>query len=218
MRSLTAAEMREADRRCIEEIGIPSAVLMYNAGKAVFAEIGQGPVGIVCGKGNNGGDGFVVALLALLAGHDVRVVLLAPESALTGDPAIFHGAFTRLGGVVRPVHGEAAVREALAGLSDCAVVVDALLGTGTQGEVRGDARVAIDHWPAVPTLAVDVPSGLDANTGEPCGAAVHARVTVTFQFPKRGFDQPAAKAYLGRLVVADIGIPGQCVPAPGELG
>ena len=218
MRSLTAAEMREADRRCIEEIGIPSAVLMYNAGKAVFAEIKNGPVGVVCGKGNNGGDGFVVALLALLAGHEVRVVLLAPVDELKGDPAIFHAAFTRLGGKVNAVSGEKALCEALNALRDCAILVDAVLGTGIHGEVRGGQRVAIDHWPDCPTIAVDVPSGLDADTGEPCGAAVRARTTVTFQFPKRGFDNPAAHDYLGRLVVADIGIPEACAPAADEAG
>ena len=78
--TLSVAQMREADRRCIEELGIPGAVLMENAGQAVFGEIGQGPVGVVCGKGNNGGDGFVVARLALLAGMETHVLLLAePE-------------------------------------------------------------------------------------------------------------------------------------------
>lgn len=217
MRSLSNAEMREADRRCIEDIGIPSAVLMYNAGKAVFSEVVGEPVGVVCGKGNNGGDGFVVALLARIAGRGVRVVLLAAEADLKGDPAVYHGAYKRLGGTVQAVKGETGVREALAGLRDCSVLVDAILGTGISGEVHGDKRVAIDHWPGIATVAVDVPSGLNGDTGEPCGAAIHAATTVTFQFAKRGFDRPSAKEYLGRLVVADIGIPQSCAPAPGEV-
>ncbi|MBM3289067.1 MAG: NAD(P)H-hydrate epimerase [Candidatus Hydrogenedentes bacterium] len=209
---LTAAEMREADRRCIEDIGIPGAVLMNNAGAAVFREIDRGPVGVVCGKGNNGGDGFVVARLALVAGHDVRVVLIADPNAIAGDASTFLRAYQNLGGGVRAVLTERDAEHAVRALADCAVLVDALLGTGIQGEVRGPLRAAIDAWPRVRTVAVDLPSGLDADTGGPCGAAVRADVTVTFQFPKRGFLDPRAAEYLGRLVIADIGIPPCCAP------
>ncbi|MFP4501478.1 MAG: NAD(P)H-hydrate epimerase [Candidatus Hydrogenedentota bacterium] len=216
MQTLTAAAMREADRRCIEEIGIPSVVLMYNAGKATCAEITGGPVGVVCGKGNNGGDGLVVAHLALLAGLETRVLLLAEEGELTGDPAIYLRVYKQLGGRVDTATEEDAVRRGVEGLADCHTLVDAVFGTGISGEVRGPKRAAIEAWPAVRTVAVDVPSGLDADTGTPCGVAVHAAVTVTFQFAKRGFENPAAADYLGRLVVADIGIPPSCAPAPGE--
>jgi len=202
--------MREADRRCIEELGIPGAVLMNAAGQSVFREIERGPVGIVCGKGNNGGDGFVVARLALLAGFAPRVVLLADPANIRGDAAVFLRAYQRLGGEVVVAEDDAAVIAAMAGLSDCAVVVDALLGTGISGEVRGIMRTAIEHWPPVRTIAVDLPSGMNADTGEPCGVCIHADVTVTFQFAKRGFENPAAREYLGRLVVADIGIPAVC--------
>jgi NAD(P)H-hydrate epimerase len=88
--------------------------------------------------------------------------------------------------------------------------VDALLGTGISGEVRGVMRAAIKAWPNVRTIAVDLPSGLDADTGLPCGCCIHADVTVTFQFAKRGFDNPASRPYIGRLVIADIGIPEIC--------
>lgn len=210
-RALTAAQMREADRRCIQDIGIPGAVLMNNAGAAVYREIGDsGPVGVVCGKGNNGGDGYVVARLALLSGRETRVVLTAPADQITGDAATFLGVYQRVGGGVRLATTEAAVTAAVRELGDCAVVVDALLGTGISGEVRGTARAAIEAWPRVFTVAVDVPSGLDADTGVPCGRAVHADVTVTFQYAKTGFLNPAARSYLGRLVVADIGIPALC--------
>ena len=210
VRALTVAQMREADRRCIEEIGIPGVVLMNNAGHAVFNEIGQGPVGVVCGKGNNGGDGFVVARLALAAGMATRVVLIADPGAITGDAAVFMRAFEQLGGEVRAVQEPAAITEAMRALSDCAVLVDALLGTGVQGNVHGSLCHAIEEWPGIPTVAVDVPSGLDADTGEACGCCVRAQTTVTFQFPKKGFDNPEAAQYLGRLVVADIGIPEVC--------
>ncbi len=209
-KSLTAAEMREADRRCIEDLGIPGVVLMNNAGAAVFREISGGPVGIVCGKGNNGGDGYVVARMALLAGFDARVVLVADREDIRGDADVFLRAYENLGGAVESVQDEAGAARAVAALADCAVLVDALLGTGVKGEVRGPIRAAIEAWPEVRTVAVDLPSGLHADTGAVCGCCVKAEVTVTFQFAKRGFASPNATPYLGRLVVADIGIPEVC--------
>lgn len=211
MRTLTAAQMREVDRRCIEDIGIPGVVLMNNAGTAVYRELPDtGPVGIVCGKGNNGGDGYVVARLALLAGRETRVILVARPEQIMGDAATFLRAFQRLGGEVQPVDAEDAATKAVEELGDCAVLVDALLGTGISGTVRGPIRAAIEAWPRVHTVAVDIPSGLDADTGLPCGCVVRADVTVTFQFAKRGFLAAEAHEYLGRLVVADIGIPECC--------
>lgn len=207
---VTAAQMREADRRCIEELGIPGAVLMNNAGRAVFEHIERGPVGIVCGKGNNGGDGYVVARLALLSEFETRVVLVADPAAIVGDAAVFLRAYRRLGGVVTVAADETSAREAVAALGDCAVLVDALLGTGTKGEVRGAARAAIEAWPSVPTIAVDLPSGLDADTGAIGGCCVKAKTTVTFQFAKQGFLSETAQPYLGQVIVADIGIPEVC--------
>jgi len=202
--------MREADRRCIEEIGIPGSVLMNNAGRAVFEEIAEGPVGVVCGKGNNGGDGFVVARLALLAGLETRVVLVGDPDGISGDALLFKEAFERLGGQVSVAPGSAEAGAAVGSMSDCTVVVDALLGTGVRGELQGRVRAAVEAWPQTRTIAVDVPSGLNADTGEILGCCVRANTTVTFQFSKCGFENPAAREFLGRLVVADIGIPEVC--------
>lgn len=210
MRTLTAAQMREADRRCIEGIGIPGVVLMNNAGTAVFREIDGGPLGIVCGKGNNGGDGYVVARLALLNGWETRVLLVADPAEIAGDAGVFLRAYQNLGGVVQSVIAETKVTAAIRDLSECAILVDALLGTGVKGEVRGPIRAAIEAWPPVRTIAVDLPSGLNADTGEVCGCCVKADVTVTFQFAKPGLLAPAAQPFVGRLVVADIGIPAIC--------
>ena len=210
MTALSVAQIREADRRCIEELGIPGAVLMDNAGAAVFHEVKPGPVGVVCGKGNNGGDGFVVARRALAAGCTTSVVLLCEPDEVRGDAALFMSAYRRLGGNVVIATNEAALKAAYASLGHCATLVDAILGTGVRGEVRGFLRAAIEGWPREYTVAVDVPSGMDADTGAPCGSCVRADVTVTFQFSKRGFENPAAAAFLGRLVVADIGIPPVC--------
>ena len=210
MKTLTVARMRETDRRCIEDLGMPGVVLMNNAGAAVFREIDKGPVGVVCGKGNNGGDGFVVARMALAAGYETRVLLVADPGEIRGDAAVFMRAYENLGGPITSVTGEDTVAQAMAALGDRAVLVDALLGTGVKGEVRGVFRAAIQAWPDVRTVAVDLPSGLNADTGKPCGSCVRADVTVTFQYAKRGFENPAAGDYLGRLVVADIGIPEVC--------
>jgi len=209
-RVVTTAQMREADRRCIEDLGIPGAVLMHNAGGAVFAQIESGPVGIVCGKGNNGGDGYVVARLALVAGLSPTVVLVAEPETIQGDAKTFLDAYMRLGGEVRIARTEAEARDAMGQLSSSAVLIDALLGTGIDGVVRGPARAAIEAWPNVRTIAVDLPSGLNADTGKPCGCAVPADTTVTFQFIKTGLRAAEAEPYVGKLVVADIGIPDIC--------
>lgn len=210
-KTLLASEIREADRRCIEELGIPGAVLMNNAGCAVFHEITQGPVGIVCGKGNNGGDGFVVARLALLAGLMPRVLLVADPDEIQGDAAQYMHVYRKLGGAMCATKDPVKVSKMVHSLSDCVVLVDALLGTGISGEVRGAIRAAIEAWPrGVRTIAVDLPSGLNADTGTPCGCSIRADITVTFQYSKKGFENPIAMPYTGRVVVADIGIPAVC--------
>ncbi len=211
MKTLSVAQMREADRRCIEDIGIPGAVLMNNAGAAVFEQIDRGPVGVVCGKGNNGGDGFVVARLAMLAGYETRLVLVARPEDIRGDAAIFMRAYQRLGGEIQAATDAQEAAAAVRNLADCATLVDALLGTGTRGEVTGPIRDAIEAWPDdLRTVAVDVPSGMNADTGEACGVCMRANTTVTFAFAKDGFTAPTARAFLGTLVVADIGIPACC--------
>ena len=152
----------------------------------------------------------MAARCALLAGYETRVVVIADCEEIKGDARIFMDAYRRLGGQITQAHSEGAAAKAVAGLSDCSVVVDALLGTGISGEVHGPIRAAIEAWPDVRTIAVDVPSGLNADTGECLGACVEADVTVTFQFSKKGFSQSRARRYIGRLVVADIGIPAVC--------
>lgn len=207
---LTAAQIREADRRCIEEIGIPGVVLMDRAGGAVYEHVQGGPVGVVCGKGNNGGDGYVAARRALMDGLDVRVVALADPEELTGDAATFMRAYANSGGAIEYVGAKASVESAIRSLEENSTLIDAILGTGVKGEVRGNFAVAIEAWPSVYTVAVDVPSGLNADTGEICGVCIRADVTVSLQFMKQGFCNPAAAEYLGEVVVADIGIPPFC--------
>ncbi|HOK09226.1 MAG TPA: NAD(P)H-hydrate epimerase [Candidatus Hydrogenedens sp.] len=211
MQYLTVQQMREADRRCIEELGIPGVVLMNNAGNAVFRELEPGPVTVICGKGNNGGDGFVVARLALVAGWDVKVLLLTDPSNIRGDAEIFMKVYLRLGGKMIACLSDVDVQQSIHQIAKTETCVDALLGTGTKGEVTGLLRTAIENMNRLSNIiSVDLPSGMNADTGEICGVCVRARKTVTFQYPKIGFKNPSAKDYLGELVIADIGIPPVC--------
>ncbi len=201
------------DRVAIEELGVPSIALMENAGRAVAEEAAAmlppagGPVAIVAGKGQNAGDGFVAARHLRSRGVPVEVWLAAGEP--TGDAAVNLAVLRRLDVRVAPAGTDLAER-----LATAAVVVDALLGTGATGEVRGGIRAAIEaaNRAGSPVLAVDIPSGLDATTGEVLGAcAVRATRTVTLALAKRGFTRGAGPAHAGTVVVADIGIPPEAI-------
>jgi NAD(P)H-hydrate epimerase len=198
-----AEEMREIDRWAIEEQGIPGMELMERAGAAVAREVAalrpDGPVVVVAGKGNNGGDGFIVARLLREAGRDVRVLLAGDADGIKGDAA---EALRRLGQTPAPFDAGA--------LAGAAVAVDALLGTGSTGAPRGVVAEAIEALgdTGVPVVAVDVPSGVDASTGEVAGPAVAADLTVTFHDAKPGLWITPGKDRAGEVRVADIGIPG----------
>ncbi|MEK7468203.1 MAG: NAD(P)H-hydrate epimerase [Planctomycetota bacterium] len=206
---MTCAEMRALEKRAIEETGIPAAVLMENAGRAVAEEAlrmaASGLIVVVCGRGNNGGDGFVAARLLDSGGAPVRVVALEP-ARLEGDALANYRALRFSGAEVRSI-GAAWIEEFRSALSGAVLVVDALFGTGLSGPLR-------EPWPAVidavnacgaPVLAVDIPSGLDGDTGQPLGTAVRATKTVTMHATKSGFEN--GRAFTGEVVVADIGIP-----------
>lgn len=208
----TAEEMRRVDRRAIEELGIPGAVLMENAGRgaaeAVLAFLGTlgrprrgARVAIVCGKGGNGGDGFVAA--RYLAAHGVRprVLLVARPEELTGDPALKLAEMGAAGLHATVVEGEP-------DLAAEDVVVDALLGTGTRGVPAGMVAQAIAaiNGSGRPVVALDIPSGLPADGGAPPGAAVRASLTVTFAGLKRGLVTPPGSDFAGTVRVAAIGV------------
>jgi NAD(P)H-hydrate epimerase len=221
MRSLTRAEVREIDRLVIEEFGIPGIVLMENAGGGVARLLDSlgvdGPVAIACGRGNNGGDGFVIARHLEALGHEVRILLAAEPPARAGDAAANLHTAERAGLAIAclAAAGSAEWRRHLDG---AAWIVDALLGTGSSGPPRAAAAVAIEALEyvrdaarsagrPVKTLAVDLPSGLDADTGDAPGWCVRADVTATFVAPKRGFDNAAARDFIGEVHVLGIGAP-----------
>lgn len=218
-RSLSRLEVRDLDRRAIEEFGLPGVVLMENAGRNAADLVGRlwpdaaGPVVIACGTGNNGGDGSVIARHLELAGRPVRILLAGDPAAMSGDAAIMFSVATRSG---IPIVSLADATAAAWGshLDGAAVVVDALLGTGAHGVPRRGVAVgigAIVAWreatPGGRVFAVDLPSGLDCDSGTAPGPCVRADATGTFVAAKRGFDAPGAEDYTGTVHVLDIGAP-----------
>jgi NAD(P)H-hydrate epimerase len=205
---LTRDEVRAVDRRAIEELGLPGVVLMENAGRGaaqLLLSLGvRGPVAICCGKGNNGGDGFVIARHLANHGISVRVLLLARPDELRGDAAIHYQVIHRKKLDIKELAG---VPFDPALLQTSEWVVDALFGTGLSGPLHAPWDQVIAAINAGPTkvLAVDIPSGLDCDTGEPLGVCVRAQHTVTFVAPKKGFANPAAQQWLGRVHVVHIG-------------
>jgi hydroxyethylthiazole kinase-like uncharacterized protein yjeF len=205
---LTREQSRQLDRRAVEECGITGLVLMENAGRGtvdVLERLGiRGPVVILCGKGNNAGDGFVIARHLEIRGHACRVLLLFPASELTGDAATNFAILseTSVPIVETPAEVDSHGR-------DADWLIDAMLGTGARGEPRPPIDSAIDWFNAqsVRKLAVDVPSGLDCDTGEPAQHTIRADHTCTFAAMKIGFKKPSAKPYLGAVHVCDIGTP-----------
>ncbi len=212
MRSLTRAELRHVDRRAIDEFGLPGVVLMENAGRnaaAVLLAAGvTGPVVICCGKGNNGGDGFVIARHLDNAGVEVRLLLACDSKDYVGDAAVFLRVIESSRLPLREMTS-AALSDWQHELQSAEWIVDALLGTGLTGAVREPSLTAINAINASgrKVLAVDLPSGMDTDTGQPLGVCVRATRTVTFVARKTGFDHPDAMQWTGPVEVVDIGVP-----------
>jgi ADP-dependent NAD(P)H-hydrate dehydratase / NAD(P)H-hydrate epimerase len=202
--------MRAVDRWAIEEMGVPSLELMESAGRAVAEAVAEvaagGPVRVVCGKGNNAGDGLVAARRLAGMGFEVEALLLWPVAELSGDAA---ANLERVGG--EHVEGDLAPR-----LAGSGAVVDAVFGTGFAGEPREPARSAIEAIGScgAPVVACDVASGVDASTGEVGGVAVEADLTVSFHAAKLGHRIAPGKWQTGELRVAPIGIPDGAPGAP----
>lgn len=228
MKILTAAEMNQVDRLTTERYNISAATLMENAGKGVadfiaqrFSHSTQKNIVVLCGKGNNGGDGFVVARHLLRRGANPNVFLFAALEEMRGEAA--DNAFTwRDGGgrfqMVRSSQGWSAVKSAILSAD---LIVDALLGTGVRGAVEGlyaevinDVNAASDARRG-PVVAVDIPSGLPADTGVPLGPAIYADYTVTFTAPKLGLVEAKAADYTGELLVHKIGSPYELIEEVG---
>lgn len=222
---LDAETMRGVDRWAIDQQGVDSLELMERAGAAVATAVEElvadGPVCVLCGKGNNGGDGLVVARLLREAGRDVSVLCAVSPEELEGDA---HANLERLpGDAPLRLDGSPWQQDSGADAEDplrrCVAIVDALLGTGSHGEPRGELARAIAALEdaTVPIVSIDVPSGIDASSGVVAGVAVKAARTVTFHAAKPGLWIRPGKEHAGVVEVDDIGIP-RGAPAPASLG
>ena len=213
MLRLTREQVREIDRRAVEEYHIPSIVLMENAAHSFVIEIERGMplegrnIAIVCGGGNNGGDGFAIA--RHLHNRGARVVVAHSHHALRGD------ALTNWNVVeaMRIDRVEAVDLEEFSMFSQIDLLIDALFGTGLSRAVDQSTAKIISFMnsSAVPVIAVDVPSGLDCETGLPTGACVRATRTVTFVAEKAGFANPSSKQFTGEVIIGDIGCPRELI-------
>jgi len=217
--SLSRRQMRAFDRRAIDHWGVPGVVLMENAGRGVtdaIEEVLGGLAGrrvaVVAGRGNNAGDGFVIARHVRVRAGESVVFLVADPAGLAADAATNFALLAHVGVEVRRRAGDALadLGEELSGFD---LVVDALGGTGITGALRGDLAAAVEAINAAgrPVVAVDIPTGLDCDSGEAPGATVKADLTVTMAARKTGFDAPGAAAHTGDVRVVDIG-----VPPPGQ--
>lgn len=228
---LTRAEVRDIDVRACRDYGIPGLVLMENAGRSVaelLLSLGiNGPVAIVAGKGNNGGDGAVIARHLKNRKIDVRFLLVADPAELTGD-ALVNYRILQQANWAGECWGKTIDSDTIADfLAAADWIVDALLGTGSSGAPREPYSTLIRAMnTAVATsvgtkiLAVDIPTGLDCDTGIPSDPCIRAQRTATFVASKTGFANPAAAPYLGTVHILDIGIPQTMLDpkfAPGPL-
>jgi len=219
---VTAAEMRALDRQTIDQIGLPAVVLMETAGRAVAGAalrmLGdqRGPVMVVCGPGNNGGDGFVAARVLRDRGVDAVAYLAAPREAVRGDARTHLAILERAGGAVQLIAAPDQLTAALAGVAGAALVIDALFGVGLTRPIEGHlADVVAMMGKSRRVLAVDIPSGLDTDTGRVLGCAVTAERTVTMAVLKIALVSAPGFARAGEVEVADIGIPAALIAAAG---
>ena len=214
----TREEVRAFDQYCVEKLGVPGIVLMENAGRqiadAARAMLDQAEFRhclILAGRGNNGGDSLVVARHMAIRGYMSEVILLGNRNEVQGDAATNLSAFQAMGGYVRGLDGAAGevLRELAPTFQGADLIIDGLLGTGTQGEIREPYAAVINAVNATgrPVIAIDIPSGLDCDTGRPLGPTIRAAKTVTMAALKTGFRNPESRQYTGEVILADIGVP-----------
>ncbi|MCA8987489.1 MAG: NAD(P)H-hydrate epimerase [Planctomycetaceae bacterium] len=220
--SLTARQARKVDQIAIEQFRIPSLILMENAGRGCAEWIVQHCLGpdvlIVCGKGNNGGDGFVIARHLQLLGWKPSVWTLFSSEAFSNDALVNYQILSSLAIPVTqidPSSSEVSLSGQLQGFS---LIIDALLGTGIRGEVQDPyaSLIGMLNRSQIPICAVDLPSGVDCDSGQECGIAIHAKWTVSFVAPKQGLLKAPGKQLAGELAVVQIGFEPATLPMLSE--
>lgn len=223
MRPLSRNEVRDVDRRAIEDYGLPGIVLMENAGRnaALLLDSQEiaGPIVLVCGKGNNGGDAYVMARHLENRGHAVRILLACAPADITGDARLHFDVIQRAGLTIIDLC-QASREDWEWELKSADWIVDALLGTGLIGTVRPPYVGVIEaiNQSGKRVFAVDLPSGMDCDTGQPLGTCVRATLTGTFVSHKQGFRAPEAKLWTGKVHVLDIGVPRSLLTAIESTG
>jgi len=214
MITLTCEQVRRVDQLAVERYAMPSIILMENAaGNAAritlseFRHLSAPVVGIFCGPGNNGGDGFAMARHLHNAGWKVRIVLAVPADKLKGDALVNYEIARHMN---LPIHSVEHTDQIIA---ESDIIIDALLGTGFQGAPRAplDSVIQKINASAQPVVAVDVPSGLDCFSGAPAHSTIRATITITFVAAKTAFLAPTAIPFLGKLHIADIGVPRELI-------
>lgn len=220
MRVLNAAQMRDADRRTIDEVGIPSLVLMENAGRqvvaameAMFEDLSEYQVAVLCGRGSNGGDGFVVARTLHQRGIDASVFVIGSISDIRGDARINVEILGRLGLSVVEVADEQAWELHFSEIAQCDLIVDAIFGTGLKAPLAGlfETIIADLNGAGIPIVAIDLPTGLSADTPDLVGDCIDAAMCVTLAALKLPLVLPPGEARAGDVVIADIGIPAEVI-------
>jgi NAD(P)H-hydrate epimerase len=221
-KALKRDEIREIDRKAIEEYGIPGLILMENAGRNVVEEILKmlidplkAEVAIFCGKGNNGGDGFVIARHLYNRGVNISVYLTTKVSGVLADS----DAGTNLKILlnmninIKELQNLQDIEEIGKELQGCDIIVDAIFGTGLSGEVREPVNSLIRkiNETNIPVISVDIPSGLNCDEGIALGTAIKATKTVTFVSPKAGFFKGNGGKFIGELIVTDISVPKELI-------
>lgn len=216
LKAVTPEQMKAIDRHAISVLGIPGVVLMENAGVRVFEaavrmlkSMKDPRVLVLCGKGNNGGDGFVAARYLYNDGFTTEVFALASPDAITADAKVNLNILLNMGKTVKYVLGPEDLEELNSVIPRCSLIIDAIFGTGIRGAITGVSREIIDivNGSGIPVLSVDVPSGIDGCSGAVCGDAIRAVRTVTMALPKTGLLLYPGAEYCGELEVAKIGIP-----------
>jgi NAD(P)H-hydrate epimerase len=211
---LTAQQAAEVDKFAKERLGIQTLVLMENAGRAVAEAVldlvgkdSGGRIAVFCGRGNNAGDGFVAARYLIVRDRDVDVYLLAPQGQIRNEAETNLSILKKITYRIFEIKDSAALESI--NFKDYSIIIDALLGIGLKGEVEGLFKEVISkiNKSGVRTIAVDIPSGLDATTGRIHGVAIRADTTVTFMAKKKGLLIEQGPEYCDKVIVEDLGIP-----------
>lgn len=204
--------MKEIDKYCIENLKIPGILLMENAALKIIKHLEpekHNSYTVVCGKGNNGGDGFAVARHLVILNKTVEVFLIGSEEGMSADCKINYDILKNMGIKINKIHNVEDVNELRESIERCSIIVDALLGTGLSKDLEGvfDQVVSIINENSSYTISIDVPSGFNNDSGKIMGNSIRADKTITFELYKKGFLNYGSHKYTGEVIVEDIGIP-----------